>query len=171
MSDNTQITERDESGVTRQNAADARRRQTLTPAVDIIEDGHWVTLRADLPGVSRDKLEVKVHDGSLTIDAESVVQVSANLQLAYTEVRAPYFSRTFTVSEDFDKSKVEASLKDGVLTLTIPRREEAKPRRIEVSAGRRRGECFAAGASRRNACRTEATPAYREIRFVEVRLQ
>ncbi|GJH17339.1 Hsp20/alpha crystallin family protein [Caballeronia novacaledonica] len=135
MSDNTQITERDQDGVARRDAADARRRQTLTPAVDIVEDGHRVTLWADLPGVSKDKLEVKVHDGNLTIDAESVVPVPANLQLAHTEVRAPYFSRTFTVSEDFDTSKVEASLKDGVLTLTIPRREEAKPRRIEVSVG------------------------------------
>ena len=135
MSDNTQITERDQGGVARRDAAEARRRQTLTPAVDIVEDGHRVTLWADLPGVSRDKLEVKVHDGSLTIEAESVVQVPPNLQLAHTEVRAPYFSRTFSVSEDFDTSKIEASLKDGVLTLTIPRREEAKPRRIEVWAG------------------------------------
>jgi len=100
MSDNTQITERDQSGVARREAADARRRQRQTPAVDIVEDGHRVTLRADLPGVSRDKLEVKVHDGSLTIDAESIVLVPANLQLPQTEVRAPYFSRTFTVSDD-----------------------------------------------------------------------
>jgi HSP20 family protein len=132
---NTQVAERDPGAVTRQEATEARRRQTLAPSVDIVEDPHKVSLWADLPGVSRDKLEVKVHDGSLTIEAESVVPVPANLQLAHSEVRAPYFSRTFTVSEDFDTSKVEASLKDGVLTLTIPRREEAKPRRIEVSAG------------------------------------
>jgi HSP20 family molecular chaperone IbpA len=50
-------------------------------------------------------------------------------------VRAPYFSRRFTVSEDFDTSRIEASLKDGVLKLTIPRRDEAKPRRIEVRTG------------------------------------
>lgn len=132
---NTQIAERDQGAVTRQKATEAHRGQTLAPSVDIVEDPHKVTLWADLPGVSRDKLEVRVHDGSLTIEAESVVSVPANLRLAHTEVRAPYFSRTFTVSEDFDTSKVEASLKDGVLTLTIPRREEAKPRRIEVSAG------------------------------------
>jgi HSP20 family molecular chaperone IbpA len=135
MSDNTQIAQREPGAVTRQDGAEARRRATLTPSVDIIEDLHKVTLWADLLGVSGDKLEVKVHDGSLTIDAESVVPVPANLQLGHTGVRAPYFSRTFTVSEDFDTSKVEASLKDGVLALTIPRREEAKPRRIEVSAG------------------------------------
>ncbi|CAL8473624.1 Hsp20/alpha crystallin family protein [Caballeronia sp. S22] len=130
---NTQIAERDRGAVTRQEVTNARRRQTLTPSVDIVEDLHKVTLWADLPGVSRDKLAVKVHDGSLTIEAESVVLVPSNLQLVHTEIRAPYFARTFTVSEDFDTSKVEASLKDGVLTLTIPRREEAKPRRIEVS--------------------------------------
>jgi HSP20 family molecular chaperone IbpA len=50
-------------------------------------------------------------------------------------VRAPYFQRRFTVSEDFDTSKFEASLKDGRLKLTIPRREESRPRRIEVSVG------------------------------------
>ena len=131
----TQLAEREPNAVTRQQSKDAARRQPMTPNVDIVEDQHKVTLCADLPGVSREKLDVKVHDGSLTIEAESVVPVPANLQLAHSEVRAPYFSRTFTVSEDFDTSKVEASLKHGVLTLTIPRREEAKPRRIEIIAG------------------------------------
>jgi HSP20 family protein len=131
----TQLAEREPNTVTRQQPTDAVRRQSMTPNVDIVEDQHKVTLWADLPGVSREKLEVKVHDGSLTIEAESVVPVPTNLQLAHSEVRAPYFSRTFTVSEDFDTSKVEASLKNGVLTLTIPRREESKPRRIEIAAG------------------------------------
>jgi HSP20 family molecular chaperone IbpA len=81
MSDNTQIAQREPGAVTRQDGAEARRRATLTPSVDIIEDLHKVTLWADLLGVSGDKLEVKVHDGSLTIDAESVVPVPANLQL------------------------------------------------------------------------------------------
>jgi HSP20 family protein len=88
-----------------------------------------------LPEVSKDRLDIKVHDGSLMIDAESVVPVTANVRLSHAEIRAPYFSRRFTVSEDFDTSRIEAVLKDGVLKLTIPRREEAKPRRIEVSAG------------------------------------
>jgi HSP20 family molecular chaperone IbpA len=132
MSDNTQIAQRDESAVTRAESDEARRRVALTPAVDILEDSHAVTLLADLPGVPKEKLEVKVHDGNLTIEAESVVPVPSNLRLTHAEVRAPYFSRRFTISEDFDTSKIDASLKDGVLTLTIPRRDEAKPRRIEV---------------------------------------
>jgi|ERR1700754_1003109 len=135
MSENTQITERDQNGVTRPDADEARRRVTLAPAVDIFEDAHAVTLLADLPGVSKDRLDIKVHDGSLTIEAESVVPVPPNLVLSHAEVRAPYFSRRFTVSEDFDTSKIEASLKDGVLRLTLPRRDEAKPRRIDVRVG------------------------------------
>jgi HSP20 family protein len=85
--------------------------------------------------VSKDRLDIKVHDGSLTIEAESVVPVPPNLVLSHAEIRAPYFSRRFTVSEDFDTSKIEASLKDGVLRLTLPRRDEAKPRRIDVRVG------------------------------------
>ncbi|WP_250475944.1 Hsp20/alpha crystallin family protein [Caballeronia sp. GAFFF1] len=134
MSDNTQIAEREKGAVARQESSQERRRTTLAPNVDIVEDVQGVTLWADLPGVSKDRLDVKVHDGSLVIEGESVVPVPPSLRLAHAEVRAPYFSRTFTVSEDFDTSKIEATLKDGVLKLTLPRREEAKPRRIEVTA-------------------------------------
>jgi HSP20 family protein len=132
MSDNTQITQRDPNAMTRAEPDEARRRVMLTPAVDIVEDAHAVTVWADLPGVQKDKLDIRVHDGSLTIDAESVVPVTPDLRLSHAEIRAPYFSRRFTVSEDFDTSRIEAVLKDGVLKLTIPRRDEAKPRRIEV---------------------------------------
>ena len=135
MSDNMQLAQRDGGAVARQEADEARRRVTLTPAVDIFEDTHAVTLLADLPGVAREKLDIKVHDGSLTIEGESVVPVPPNLALSHAEVRGPYFSRRFTVSDDFETSKIEASLKDGVLKLTIPRRDEAKPRRIEVQVG------------------------------------
>jgi HSP20 family molecular chaperone IbpA len=61
--------------------------------------------------------------------------VPASLQLSHAEVRAPWFSRRFTVSEDFDTPRIEAALKDGVLKLTIPRRDEAKPRHVEVKVG------------------------------------
>ncbi|SEJ16553.1 Hsp20/alpha crystallin family protein [Paraburkholderia diazotrophica] len=135
MNDNTQLAQRDQSAMTRAESDEAQRRVTLTPAVDIFEDSHTVTLLADLPGVSKEKLEVKVHDDNLTIEAESVVPVPPNLALSHAELRAPYFSRRFTVSEDFDTSKIDASLKDGVLKLTIPRHEAAKPRRVDVKVG------------------------------------
>ncbi|RQR46043.1 MULTISPECIES: Hsp20/alpha crystallin family protein [unclassified Burkholderia] len=135
MNDMTKLAERDPSAVTRRDAEQATRRITLTPAVDIYESNHGVTLWADLPGVTKDKLDVKVHDSSLSIEAEAVVPTPANLRLQHAEVREPHFARTFTLSPDFDTSKIEASLQDGVLKLTIPRRDEARPRRIEVRTG------------------------------------
>jgi HSP20 family protein len=105
---------------------------TLTPAVDIVEDSQGITLWADLPGVKKEKLDVKVHDGNLSIEAEAVVPTPAGLRLQHAEVREPHFARVFSLSPDFDASRIEANLQDGVLKLTIPRRDEARPRRIEV---------------------------------------
>ena len=135
MSDTTELSKRDPSAVTRTENEPSARRMTIAPAVDIYEDSQGVTLWADLPGVTRDKLDVRVHDGNLAIEAEAVVPTPANLRLQHAEVREPRFARTFTLSPDFDTSKIEANLKDGVLKLTIPRRDEARPRRIEVRTG------------------------------------
>jgi len=135
MSDTTELSKRDPSAVTRSESGPSARRTTITPAVDIYEDAHGITLWADLPGVTRDKLDVRVHDSNLAIEAEAVVPTPANLRLQHADVREPRFARTFTLSPDFDTSKIEASLKDGVLKLTIPRRDEARPRRIEVRTG------------------------------------
>ena len=135
MSDNTQVTQRDESAVSRNAPREQERRAAVTPPVDIVEDGKAVTLWADLPGVSKDKLDIRVHDGSLTIEGESALPASQNARLSHAEVRAPFFARRFTISDDFDTSKIEANLKDGVLKLVIPRREQAQPRRIEVNVG------------------------------------
>ncbi|MCA7891714.1 Hsp20/alpha crystallin family protein [Burkholderia cepacia] len=132
MNDTTQLAERGPSTVARRDTEQPKRRITLVPAVDIYEDSQVVTLWADLPGVTRDKLDVKVHDNSLSIEAEATVPTPANLRLQHAEVREPHFARTFTLSPDFDTSRIEASLHDGVLKLTIPRRDEARPRRVEV---------------------------------------
>ncbi|RQS21418.1 Hsp20/alpha crystallin family protein [Burkholderia sp. Bp8998] len=132
MTDTTQLAERGQSAVARRDTEQATRRITLTPPVDIYEDSQGVTLWADLPGVTKDKLDVKVHDSSLSIEAEAVVPTPAILRLQHAEVREPHFARTFTLSPDFDTSRIEASLQDGVLKLTIPRRDEARPRRIEI---------------------------------------
>ncbi|WP_333990349.1 Hsp20/alpha crystallin family protein [Burkholderia cepacia] len=134
MNDTTQLAERGPSTVARRDTEQPKRRITLVPAVDIYEDSQVVTLWADLPGVTRDKLDVKVHDNSLSIEAEATVPTPANLRLQHAEVREPHFARTFTLSPDFDTSRIEASLHDGVLKLTIPRRDEARPRRVEVRA-------------------------------------
>lgn len=107
----------------------------FVPAVDIFEDRTGITLYADLPGVPREKLDVRVQDGKLTIEAEAVVPMPSGLRLQHGEIRNPRFARAFALSLDFDVSRIDAQLRDGVLKLVIPRRDEAKPRRIEVTAG------------------------------------
>lgn len=134
MTENTQVTPQNTNEVARKNE-DTVRRATVTPAVDIVEDSHGITLWADLPGVPREKLDVKVHDARLTIEAEAELPVQGAVRVHHAELRAPRFARAFTVSDDFDTTKIDANLTNGVLKLTIPRREEARPRRVEVRAG------------------------------------
>jgi HSP20 family molecular chaperone IbpA len=132
MNDTTELATKDETAVGRREDDQSQRRITLTPPVDIFEDSQGVTLWADLPGVTKDRLDVKVHDGNLYIEAEAVVPTPAGLRLQHAEIRQPHFARAFSLGADFDASKIDANLKDGVLKLTIPRRDEARPRRIEV---------------------------------------
>lgn len=110
------------------NYADA----ALTPPVDVIEDASGITLYADLPGVSRDKLHLQVEADTLTIDAESALTVPEGLQSHHTEVGLGRFHRRFTLSKELDTQKVTAELAQGVLTLRIPKAEHAQPRRIDV---------------------------------------
>lgn len=136
MNDSSQVVERDPSAVAQhrdEKAAQASRPATLLPAVDIVEDSSGVTLWADLPGVTRDKLQVSVHDGSLHIEAEAIVPTPTGLRVQHAEIRQPHFARVFALGPDLDSTQIGAQLQDGVLKLTIPRREEARPRRITVN--------------------------------------
>ena len=132
MNERAQIAERDQQPAERRESDQPVRRVTFTPAVDVFEDNQGITLWADLPGVVKEKLDVKVHDGNLYIEAEAVVPTPAGLRLQHAEIRQPNYARAFSLSPDFDTSKIDANLQDGVLKLTIPRRHEARPRRIDV---------------------------------------
>lgn len=117
---------------TQSNEKNVMKQITLIPEVDIYENNKEIILWADLPGVNKDKLHVNIHDGNLSIEGESIMSLSKNLRSKHTEMYTPYFTRTFAISSDFNTSKIEAVLNNGVLKLTIPRRDEAKPRKIEV---------------------------------------
>jgi HSP20 family molecular chaperone IbpA len=106
--------------------------RTVMPAVDVFEDASGITLLADMPGVPKDRLDVKVEADTLSIEGEVAAQTPDGLEAVYAEVRVPRYRRTFTLSRELDTSKVEANLKDGVLTLRIPKQAHAQPRRIEV---------------------------------------
>jgi HSP20 family protein len=112
-----------------------RNQPFVVPPVDVFEDESGITLLADLPGVSRDRLGIRVDGESLVLEATAATLQPENMQLVYGEAQYPSYRRQFTLSRELDASRIEASLKDGVLKLAIPKLEEAKPRRIEVRVG------------------------------------
>lgn len=133
MNDNTQIAQRNDGALAQRAEEKGARQVTLIPAVDIVEDVNGVTLWADLPGVSRENLQVSFNDGALHIEGQAVVPTPSGLRVQHAEIRQPHFARSFSLSPDLDAGQIGAQLQDGVLKLTIPRREEARPRRIAVT--------------------------------------
>jgi HSP20 family protein len=109
--------------------------RAVLPAVDVYEDDAGITLLADMPGVPRDLLELKVEGDALSIEGGVRAPTPEGLEPVYAEVRVPRYRRTFTLSRELDSARIDASLKDGVLTLRIPKQAHAQPRRIEVLAG------------------------------------
>ncbi|WP_181017764.1 Hsp20/alpha crystallin family protein [Ramlibacter lithotrophicus] len=107
----------------------------VVPPVDVFENESGITLLADLPGVPRERLGVRVDGDSLFIEATAASSGPDNMELVYGEAQIPSYRRQFTLSRELDASRIEAALKDGVLRLTIPKLEEARPRRIEVRVG------------------------------------
>ncbi|MEJ6022642.1 Hsp20/alpha crystallin family protein [Ramlibacter sp. PS4R-6] len=112
-----------------------REQPAVVPPVDVFEDESGITLLADLPGVSRDRLGVRVDGDTLTLEATAALEGPIEMELIYNEAPFPSYRRSFTLSRELDTSRIDASLKDGVLRLSIPKLEEAKPRRIEVRVG------------------------------------
>lgn len=136
MSDN-QIANQAGQGAPRASAAAEKETETraLAPRVDVLEDKGGITLLADLPGVPREELDLKVDGDTLVIDAKVRQETPEDLQAVYAEVRLPRYRRAFTLSGDLDTARIEANLKDGVLRLRIPKKEHAQPRRIAIQAG------------------------------------
>ncbi len=104
----------------------------LTPRVDIVEDDTGITLWADVPGVPKDKLELRVENDTLSIEGEVALSLPEGLEPLYAEVRAARYARQFTLSRELDANGIEARLEAGVLTLRIPKHRHAQPRRIAV---------------------------------------
>jgi len=106
----------------------------LIPLVDVTEDDAGITLTADLPGATRESLSIRVDGDTLTLEAPLELGAPKELEAVYAEVRAGRYRRSFTLSRELDSQHIEAALKDGVLTLRLPKLEKARPRRIEVRA-------------------------------------
>ncbi len=117
-----------------QPAARTRDLNPIAPPVDIVETPDGITLRADMPGVARENLAIGVEGDTLTIEGAVNLGEPAQMTHVYAEVRVARYKRSFVLSRDLDTERIDASLRNGVLTLTIPKQERAKPRRITVQA-------------------------------------
>lgn len=104
----------------------------VLPSVDVFEDGSGITLLVDLPGVQKEQLELKVEGDTLQIEGGVRALAPEGLEAVYAEVRVPRYRRSFALSRELDTTRIEANLKDGVLTLRIPKQADAQPRRIPV---------------------------------------
>ncbi len=117
-----------------QQVQGARREEQpiLVPAVDIFEDAHGITVQAEMPGVSKDRLNIQADRNALSIEGDVVIDMPQGMEALYADVHATKYRRSFVLSSELEPDRIEASLADGVLTLKIPKRAEFQPRKIEV---------------------------------------
>lgn len=105
----------------------------FVPAIDVSEDENSVTLRAEVPGLTRDDITVSVDHGILTVSGEKREEAhDEGEHYTRTERRYGHFERRMRLPENVDAEHIDAAYKDGVLTVTVPKTEESKPQRIEV---------------------------------------
>ena len=116
-----------------QRREDGESEVVLRPAVDIYEESDGITLKADLPGVTRERLDVQVDGKTLTIDAEAVIQMPEDMKALYADVHATRYRRSITLSNELEADNIRAQMNNGELTLHLPKRAELQPRKIEIS--------------------------------------
>jgi HSP20 family molecular chaperone IbpA len=118
-----------------QSAQSSRREAALLPPVDVVEDASGITLYADLPGVPKDKLHLRVEGDQLLVEGEMSLPQAEGVQPQHAEVQAARLRRTFTLSKELDANQVSAEFNQGVLRVRIPKAAHAQPRKIEVQIG------------------------------------
>jgi len=121
---------------------------TWAPAVDIYETEHELVVKADLPEVDPKELDIRVENNLLTIRGERTFEKKVN-EDNYLRVERAYgsFSRSFSLANTVNSEAIKADYLNGVLTLTIPKREEAKPKLIKVNVGVNAGTPAVAAAA------------------------
>jgi HSP20 family protein len=107
--------------------------RAFVPTADIYEDRDSLKVILEMPGVEKGNVEVKVEEGVLFVEGRLDLAKYRGLQPLYTEYNIGNYSRSFRLSNAIDQDKIGAELKDGVLSLTLPKAEKAKPRTIQVS--------------------------------------
>ncbi len=137
MNEQTDVARRESNGDvgTERNGRAASAESALRPAVDIFETEEGITVQADMPGVSKDRLTLRMDGTNLLIEGRIGISPQDQMQPLYADVRSAVYRRSFLLSNEFEANKIDANLKDGVLTVRIPKRAELRPRRIEVRTG------------------------------------
>jgi HSP20 family protein len=106
--------------------------RVFLPVSDIYETPDALTVILEMPGVEKSNVSVRVEDGVLHVDGRLDLTKYEGLQPLHIEYNVGHYARSFQLSSKIDQGKIEAALKDGVLSLTLPKVEEAKPRTIDV---------------------------------------
>lgn len=106
--------------------------RVFLPTADIYESGDALTVILEMPGVEKNNIEVRVENDVLKVEGKLDLSKYKGLQPLYTEYNIGHYARSFQLSSKIDQAKIGAELKDGVLSLTLPKVEEAKPRTIQV---------------------------------------
>jgi len=112
-----------------------RERRAYIPRSDIYETDDTIVVLADMPGVDEESIEITLEKNVLTITAYAESSDLDGYELVYAEYESGDYTRRFTLSDQIDQTKIEASLRDGVLKLMLPKAEPAKARTIKVKAG------------------------------------
>lgn len=107
--------------------------RTFTPAADIFETQEALTVVLEIPGVEKKDLDVQLENDLLRIEGRIDFKKYDGLEPLYSEYNVGHFARSFSLSSQIDAKRITAALEDGVLTLTLPKAEDARPRRIAIS--------------------------------------
>jgi HSP20 family molecular chaperone IbpA len=107
--------------------------RVFVPVTDIFETPEALTVVLEMPGVDRDSVEASVENDVLTIEGRIDFTKYEAMRPVYTEYNVGHYARSFEISDRIDQSKINAEIKDGVITIVLPKGEQAKPRKIQVS--------------------------------------
>jgi HSP20 family protein len=107
--------------------------RAFLPVTDIFETDQALTVVLEMPGVGKDNVDISVENDILTIEGRIDYSKYEGLQPVYTEYNVGHYVRSFQLSSKIEQSGISAELKDGVMTLVLPKAEKAKPRKIKLS--------------------------------------
>jgi HSP20 family molecular chaperone IbpA len=106
--------------------------RVFLPNADIYETPDALSVVLEMPGVEKSNVDIRVEQGILNVEGRLDLSKYQGLQPLYTEYNVGHYARSFQLSSKIDQNAIEAELKDGVLSLTLPKAEQAKPRKIQV---------------------------------------